>query len=437
MRESTLNEKLLDYLNTYILKKGETLDVNIRTDGDIIDIPIIKSTKRTLRKVGVITIGTNLTEAKNTDIDFLLKSLKLTPRKKFSLKHDDPQTLTWLEQGWILNEIRLNPDGRTVASQNYRMGHRLFQHQLSLKKEQQEQLTEELNQLKNEMLEVHLEANQPMIKQQMLQHVSDKFMTVCEVNLLKESDLFPKTWTLHKRMRFLHFSLAFFRLGSSKLQMDWKEIGASYYQAIGGSKVFDRNQQEFLELLEEWSGYPAVEYGLKSLGHITPVFFSGDITGRYSSYSYGTVHAVTNVSIASEQYQTTATTLWIVENRGILTRIASQPGFLKEENVLLLCCDGHIRSAHRNFILQVLTNSHLKQAIIWTDYDKDGMVIAHDLYNILEKKIQALKWISPDGDIIKKRETYENEMNQFLQTKKMEQEERTGDVVQWKKWINN
>lgn len=79
----------------------------------------------------MITIGINHSEAKDTDIDILLKSLKLTPRKKLSLNHDDPQTLTWLEQGWILNEIRLNPDGRTVASQNYRMGHRLFQHQLS------------------------------------------------------------------------------------------------------------------------------------------------------------------------------------------------------------------------------------------------------------------------------------------------------------------
>src|SRR5690606_37771179 len=108
--------------------------------------------------------------------------------------------------------------------------------------------------------------------------------------------------------------LAFLRLGSSRQQIDWKEIGAAYYQTIGGSKVFDRNQEEFLELLEEWGGYPAVEFGLTSLGHITPVFFSGDVIGQYATFFHGPIHAVTNISIELDQYKTNAMTFWIVEN---------------------------------------------------------------------------------------------------------------------------
>nr|WP_285853819.1 DUF2399 domain-containing protein [Oceanobacillus luteolus] len=130
-------------------------------------------------------------------------------------------------------------------------------------------------------------------------------------------------------------------------------------------------------------------------------------------------------------------TFWIVENRGILSRIASQPEFLEDENVLLLCCDGHIRSAHRNFIEQILNNSNLKQAIIWTDYDQDGKIIAHELYNILVKHIHSIRWIGPDGKILKDQEKYLDEMNQFLQKKSMEQEEILGDVILWKRWINN
>ena len=433
-----MEDSFIEYLNTYILKKGETLDLNNMTEGDFIDIPILKTTKRTLRKVGMITTGAVHAETKDTEVNFLLKNLKLTPRKKLSLNHDDPKTLTLLEQGWILKEIRLKPDSKTVASQYYRMGHRLFKYQLRMKEQQDVQLTEELNQLRNGILHIHLQADQPMIKQRMHQHIKEKFLAVCEgVDLLKESAFFPKKWTLNKRMKFLHFSLAFLRLGSTRQQMDWKEIGAAYYQTIGGSKAFDRNQEEFLELLEEWGGYPAVEFGLTSFGQITPVFFSGDVIGQYATFSHGPVHAVTNISIELDQYKTNAMTFWIVENRGILSRIASQPEFLEDENVLLLCCDGHIRSAHRNFIEQILNNSNLKQAIIWTDYDQDGKIIAHELYNILVKHIHSIRWIGPDGKILKDQEKYLDEMNQFLQKKSMEQEEILGDVILWKRWINN
>ncbi len=148
------------------------------------------------------------------------------------------------------------------------------------------------------------------------------------------------------------------------------------------------------------------------------------------------VHAVTNLSINQEQYTADAETLWIVENRGILTRVASEKGFLEEMSVLLVCCDGHVRSAHRHFIEQVMKNknSPLKQVILWTDYDQDGMMIAHELFQIV-KPTQKIKWINPVGEVLYHWDDYASQMEDFLQTEKMEQETETGDVALWKKWI--
>lgn len=432
-----INQNLLDYLYTYILKKGEKLDLNNMSESRFIDIPIVKSTKRTFRRLGMITIGTLHPEENEEEIDVSLENKKLTPRKKLKLNEDAIQTLKWIEEGWILKEYRFKQDGRTLDSTNYRMGYRLFQQQIKIKEQLSENITKELNQLSNEILKLRVLSDQPFIKQQMFKNIKEKYVTVCDIRALNESELFSKNWSLKKRMNFLHFILAISQIGSSKDQFDWKEIGATYYKSIGGSKVFDRNQVDFLYLLDEWSGYPAVEFGLTSLGYITPIFFSGHLNGRYSSFEYGPVHAVTNLSLSEEQYETSATTLWIVENRGILTRLSSQKNFLEKSSTFTLCCDGHIRSAHRHFIEQIIQHSDLNQVIIWTDYDQDGMTIAGELYNIAKKGIQAIKWIGPSGETLKNWTNYEQEMNEFLKDKKMEQEEMTGDVILWRKWINS
>ncbi|KWZ78710.1 hypothetical protein HMPREF3213_02896 [Heyndrickxia coagulans] len=88
--------------------------------------------------------------------------------------------------------------------------------------------------------------------------------------------------------------------------------------------MFDRNKSDFLDLFEAWAGYPAEALGMVSLGNLTPVYFSGQVTGTYSSYHYGPVHAVTNLSLYEVSHSSEAETLWIVENRAILTRIAAE-----------------------------------------------------------------------------------------------------------------
>ena len=149
-----MDERLINYLNTYILKKDEQLDLNNIADGRFIDIPIVKSTKRTFRKQGIITIGNVQTEDHVIEIDSSLKTLRLTPRKKVSLNDDHSETLKWLEEGWILKEIRLKQDGKTLDNHYYRMGYRLFNQQQKIEQQQNEKVTKELKQLRNELLSV-------------------------------------------------------------------------------------------------------------------------------------------------------------------------------------------------------------------------------------------------------------------------------------------
>lgn len=80
--------------------------------------------------------------------------------------------------------------------------------------------------------------------------------------------------------------------------------------------------------LEDWANAPIVTLGLISLGQITPVFFAGQLDGEYATYKRGAVHALTNLSIINESFRTKASTIWLVENRAILTRMVAKKNFI-------------------------------------------------------------------------------------------------------------
>jgi len=204
---------------------------------------------------------------------------------------------------------------------------------------------------------------------------------------------------------------------------------------IGGSKAFDRNKEEFIDELEALSGFPLSVLGLTSLGRITPLYFSGQLKGQFASYQYGPVHALTDLAIAEERYVTEAKTLWLVENRAILTRIAAENGFLEENESLILCNDGHLRTSHKEAITQIIVNSSIQQVIIWTDYDQDGLLIARELYETIEDL--PCKWISPDGDVISDWQSFEQDISQYIQTEQKEQEQILGGAEQWKNWVRH
>lgn len=436
-----VDQREIDFIKKYILKTGEQLDpiANVIENTEFIDMPIIKKTERTIRVVGLLTIAANHNILEQPDEK--LQREKITPSKKIHLHDHDPDTIKWYEAGWILKEIRFKKDGKTTDAQHYRMGFPLFQYQQDLLKGQEKKLEHDFHIWKEKAMSLNKgQANFQTIER--TRGVDILIASLYEIHHLKSSQIkdscyFPKNWLISKRHKFLDFFLAFVDLCLRKAEFDWKEIGAAYYKQIGGSKEFDHYKDEFIDQLENLAQCPAAMLGLTSLGKITPLYFSGQLKGNYSSYQYGLVHSLTDLAISQEDYSTDATTIWLVENRGVLTRIASEKDFLRDTHSLILCVDGHLRSSHKQCLLQLLKNSNFMQAVIWTDYDPDGLQIAKEIYETLlgSGSHVKIKWITTNHKVLGNWHEYEDYMKAFLKRGRMEQEEILGGAEDWKRWV--
>lgn len=428
----------IKYIKQWILKKGEELEVPFVSNPSdkFVEVNMIKHTERTYRVTGVLTVSADKPD--HAEVDETLLQLGFTPRKKISLP-DNHQTFKWLRAGFIMKEIRFKKDGRTPDSQHYRMGYRLFSYVENEKRKKEAEVEKDFSNWRDRVLPV---ISLPIFGQK-AQDLSRYIKVMHEISNhtvedMKLSGYFPAGWTLAKRLRFLHFSVAFLELAINKDRFDWKEIGASYYHVIGGSKRFDRDKGEFIELLEGLAECPLVLLGLTSLGRVTPFYFSGPLTGTYSNFQCGPVHALTDLSISSDAYRTTARALWLVENRAILTRMASEENFMKETNSLIMCVDGHLRASHKQCVSQLLAGSDIDQVLIWCDYDPDGLQIAHELYEtVSEANLKEFKWIQPNQQVSTSLVEYEKYMHAFLEEKRMEQEEIAGSREEWLRWLNH
>lgn len=436
-----IEESLHKYIKDFILKSGEELEWNQPThDGFLVDVKIIKRSERTYRVLGLLSLSIQTPKTNEMLIDHKLESLAFTPRKRINLDDRDRHTFRWLEEGLIIKEVRFEKDEKTVHTSHYRMGFHFYQYEQLKIQKKVDQTRNEFLKIKNHFLATH--ATQSNKRQNFFSQRELGIQNIIEViNQLKPNELstshqFPKKWPLRKRLKYLHFVRAFCQLSLQKEEFDWKEIGAAYFQKIGGSKEFDSYKQEFIDHLEEWANIPVDELGLTSLGQITPVFFAGQLSGKYAAYNWGSVHALTNLSIANETFQTKATTLWLVENRAILTRMTATKDFLKETNSLIICIDGHLRFAHKKAITQILSNSEVEQVIIWCDYDPDGLQISKEIYlEVNQYNEITLKWVLPDQQVTVDRDQYEQYLTEFLQNNKMEQEQMMGGADKWKRWI--
>jgi hypothetical protein len=439
-----ISQDEINYLNKYLVKSGEQLDIpNINvSDNPSIELKVIKQTERTYRVVGLLTLMANVHAEDSSIVEEELIDLGFTPKKKIQLNEHDPNTIKWFNLGFIIKEIRLKRDGKTVDSQHFRMGYRLYTYQQNLLRAQEKKLEQEFSSWK-----AKTKSSFPSILQKMTNQ-RDRGYAAClsiineicdiDVDQLKEWHQFPSGWSVSKRIKFIHFITAFSIIGYQKDDFDWKEIGASYYQEIGGSKEFDRFKDDFINQLEEWAQCPVSLLGLTSLGKITPLYFSGQITGCYSAYRIGPVHSLTDLSISEENYSTDSTTLWLVENRAILTRIAAEKNFLKETNTLILCIDGHLRSSHKNCINQLLTNGNILQVLLWSDYDPDGFQIAKEMYlTVKEKHNGPVKWIKHTKQVLDNWQEYEVYMVDLLKDQRIEQEQVLGGAEDWKNWISH
>ncbi|MFP5111683.1 DUF2399 domain-containing protein [Bacillaceae bacterium C204] len=435
-----MNQEEINYINKLLLKSGERLDFSHQIiDSDpLVDIKIVKQTERTYRVVGIFTLAI-YEEALHVDEDLL--KLAFTPKKKIHLNEHNQNTITWFNQGLIIKEIRFKKDGKTPDAQHFRMGFRLFQYQQEQIRAKELEIEQEFSSWKESLSTLVDENIQVFSSQRQWGYKSclSILNEVCRYNGsdLKDLSHFPRGWSVSKRLKFLHFISAFLQLCIQKDNFDWKEIGARYYQEIGGSKEFDRFKDEFINQLEEWAQCPAALLGLTSLGKITPLYFSGTIMGRFSTYRHGPVHSLTDLSISEEEYTTSSTTIWLVENRAILTRLAAEKHFLEEMKTLVLCIDGHIRSSHKKCIKQLLTNGNVKQVLIWCDYDPDGLLISKEAYGTVSAVYQGLiKWITHSKEVLHDWKEYEQYLQDLLVYKRIEQEQVLGGVDDWRKWIS-
>ncbi|PLS02452.1 DUF2399 domain-containing protein [Neobacillus cucumis] len=438
-----MNHNLLSFLQTYFLKKGEVLELtHLDTETNSIkDIPIIKRLSTRIKQVGVLTCSLDsFSDGAPERVDHL-QHFPITPRKKIDQSdYSESDILEWLSEGWIVKEIRFMKDGRSVDTIHYRMGYRLYRLQQALQIQTQKNLENEIDDWKNRLVSIVETSSvsdfsinsKPLLK--LYEFISIQLSK--ENAVLLESTFLTEKWVLNKKLMFLHFLAALLQLSLKKSEFDWKEIGAHYYQEIGGSKKFDSYKDDFLTQLEEIIECPASNIGLVSLGKITPLFFSGLISGSYSEYKYGPVHALTDLAIAQEDYTSSAKILWLVENRAILTRFSAEKNFLKEYEILMVCVDGHLRSSHRQCLLQLTKNSHFTQVLIWTDYDKDGIYIAAELYEVISKYHKnVVKWVTHDQNVLTSWREYEESTKHFKVNDGVEQEQILGGSEDWKKWI--
>lgn len=437
-----IEETFLQYIKVFILKSGEELELERPNNEGLIEVKIIKRTERTLRVLGLLTISLQPLNNNEISVDPQLESIGFSSRKRVSLDDRDPQVYSWLKQGWIIKEIRFEKDEKTVRTSHYRMGFNLYQYEQLKAQKRQDQTRDEFLLIKNGILSlqgmlhsVKRKNSNPHQLENGIQNIIN-IIGKLELSELNTSIQFLKKWPLAKRLKYLHFVYAFCQLSLQKEEFDWKEIGASYYQKIGGSKEFDSYKKDFLEQLEEWANAPVEMVGLISLGQITPVFFAGQLDGEYATYKWGAVHALTNLSIINESFQTKATTLWLVENRAILTRMVATKDFLKQNNSLIIGIDGHVRSAHKNTISQILSNNKVEQVIIWSDYDSEGFQIAKELHLVVQQFNElTIKWILPNQQVTSDKNEYEQYLINFLQNNQMEQEQMMGGADNWKTWI--
>lgn len=389
------------FIEENYLKKFEVIEKVEEIDSLLI-FTVVKQTARTYKKVAQYKISSSPNQV--TTIPPKLMKYKLTPKAKRKIDESNETIQQWLKQGFIVREIRFHQDGLSVMEDHFRMGP-TFTYVMNL----QQQINEEKHEQWLE--EMKLKASEFMLPQ--------PFENIMDIDRL------PQNWQIKKRRKFIEFCLAFNKISQQKDLFDYKEIGATWHEEIGGSKYFDIERKDFLNYLEQ-SNIDTSLYGLVSMGKITPVFFTGNVQNEYAQYKIGVIHATTDSAVLNSTFTTTNTIMWLVENRAILTRMAIEREFLKQSNSCVICLDGQIRSVHKHFIEQ-LQKCSIQQTIIWTDTDPAGRTIAKHAASLAKGPI---KIIGRNFEVFHSIEDYEKH-----EQDSHEQEQQLGGVTEWSNWI--
>lgn len=428
-----------DFITSNFLRLNEEMDeYGLKDMGSgFFEVPIVKRTAKRRRKTREILLNAQGTTSP-MELQKLSKNFTSTGVKRnWTNEEGDPL----VQSGALMRLIDFRNDEKSIKDMYYVMGYELYQFIKEKEKGEQEELNNELQTLMNrydEFKEVPTLENMTQERLSYLLKIQDLFEQIIS-SVHKDNFKIPSNWRKNKQILFLHFLLAFYLQIKTKSQFDWKEIGANYYSKIGGSKKFDSVKKDFLDLLEELDFPPVSIAGLLSLGTITILPFSGPLVGSMSQFQYGTVHSLTDHEVFSDQFSTTATNLWLVENRGIITRFAYEKDFLKNTNSLVIGVEGQLKSSVKRLIRMVSQSESINQIIIWTDYDEAGLMIAKHIYELLLKERNQnaiIKWIVPEQPrVANDIPSYEQITKEFLSKNKAEQEEKMEGVDEWLRWI--
>ncbi|WP_397538075.1 DUF2399 domain-containing protein [Rummeliibacillus pycnus] len=411
-------------IDTY-LKKGETVEKTPRPiTNHIVEYTITKQTVRTYKRVALIKIGTQLQSSQPPS---KLLTYHFTLHAKRQLDEPFLTIQDWLTAGWIVQEIRLQSDGRTSKEMHYRMGPSYVKYTHQTMHDKNQQLEDQYQLILDYFHSCTFNQElQPYIQ------IFETFLYQIPSQLANEATL-KANWSIQKRQKFLMFCIGYFQLASKETLFDFKQIGATVFDDIGGSKMFDKDREEFVEELERIFDLDSAILGLVSLGKIVPVYFSGQLCGKMSQYTYGAVHALTDDSILQDHYQSEAHYLFLVENRAVLTRMVKEPSFIEKTMSFVLCLDGQIRTAHKMLLKQLTSTKQVKKIIVWTDYDEAGLIIAQNAVKLVERIPTVI--IARDYHEYSTIENYEIWLQTELQNGQHEQEQQLGGEQQWMKWI--
>jgi hypothetical protein len=350
-----LPEKIRYYIESYFLRTHEEIDEHglKLLDGEFIEVPVVKRTAKRRRKTREILLNPNC-EIGHLQLHEISKTFSSPGIKRNGPSEEGD---LYYFSGALMKIINYETDEKSVKEISYVMGPPLFEFVRKIEETKRIEEQDELKRLRcqyRRLKETPITDNIPFERTMYMDKILALFDEFISFSSEHYQQKLPANWRYNKKILFLHFLLAFYLQMKTKIQFDWKEIGADYYSEIGGSKKFDAAKKEFLQILEELDFPPASMAGLLSLGTIVYIPFSGQLSASMCEYQFGTVHSVTDHGVFSDSFSTTAENLWLVENRGVITRFAYEKDFLKNTNSLVIGVEGQLKSAVKRFISMVL-----------------------------------------------------------------------------------
>ncbi|BCG58605.1 Toprim sub domain-containing protein [Paenibacillus sp. URB8-2] len=462
-----IDAEIVNFICSRYLSKGTELEPGTLSEsGRSFEIDIFRTGSRTRRRIGKITGGhadTGLSHEKNVPeaLERLFHSPKVRKGERELLREIQDESLCsgGLAEGWIMRKDLYGSDGKTVVRTEYVMGYTLYLHlerKKSRTREREKQTianwNARLGAILNERNTVKIDLAGEENRHLLWNFIEDIAAKIEHCTVVKEvSEVIwnkEQPWQGRKLEFYVDFIIALAEIAAARAHFDWKEIGARYYREIGGSKRFDPYKVEFLEEAEEQIGCPLPLLGLCSAGTVTPIFFAGELSGSGGfAYPQGFLHVVTDVTVWRTEFQTVCRTLWLTENRAVLTRMSAEPDFLRKSGSLIIGLDGQLRSGHRKLIKDVLAGSEsIRQIIVWCDSDRAGLTISRNVQALLQMAAPvAVKWILPDslnrkdnpaGCVFRTWDAYEAEALARLDRRLAgEQEAEMGDTDSWNLWM--